>query len=70
MRPIDADALKNKAFGKRRGLVHTSDIDAMPTLTMIEMQSVIDLLDRMHILGKGDVNAVLDEAAERIRKMV
>ena len=30
-RLIDADALKAKAFGKRGGLIHTSDIDAMPT---------------------------------------
>ena len=32
MRMIDADALKEKAFGKRSGLIHTSDIDAMPTI--------------------------------------
>ena len=32
MRLIDADALKQKAFGKRRGLIHTSDSDAMPTI--------------------------------------
>lgn len=32
MRMIDADALKEKAFGKRGGLIHTSDIDAMPTI--------------------------------------
>ena len=32
MRLIDADALKDRAFGKRGGLIHTSDIDAMPTI--------------------------------------
>lgn len=32
MRLIDADALKEQAFGKRGGLIHTSDIDAMPTI--------------------------------------
>lgn len=32
MRAIDADELKNKAFGKRGGLIHTADIDAMPTI--------------------------------------
>lgn len=32
MRLVDADALKAKAFGKRGGLIHTSDIDAMPTV--------------------------------------
>ncbi len=32
MRLIDADALKEKAFGKRGGLIHTSDVDAMPTI--------------------------------------
>lgn len=30
-RYIDADALKTKAFGKRGGLIHTSDIDEAPT---------------------------------------
>lgn len=32
MRAIDADELKKKAFGKRGGLIHTADIDAMPTI--------------------------------------
>ena len=32
MRAIDADALKEKAFGKRGGLIHTADIDEMPTI--------------------------------------
>ena len=31
-RLIDANALKSKAFGKRGGLVHTADIDVMPTI--------------------------------------
>lgn len=31
-RLIDADALKEKAFGKRGGLIHTTDIDEMPTI--------------------------------------
>ena len=37
MRLIDADALKAKAFGKRGGLIHTSDIDAMPTVDAVEV---------------------------------
>jgi len=32
MRAIDADELKKKAFGKRGGLIHTADINAMPTI--------------------------------------
>lgn len=32
MRAIDADELKKKAFGKSGGLIHTADIDAMPTI--------------------------------------
>ena len=32
MRAINADKLKKKAFGKRGGLIHTTDIDAMPTI--------------------------------------
>ena len=32
MRAIDADELKKKAFGKRGGLIHTADIDTMPTI--------------------------------------
>ena len=35
MRLVDADALKAKAFGKRGGLIHTSDIDAMPTVDAV-----------------------------------
>ena len=35
MRLIDAEALKAKTFGKRGGLVHTSDIDAAPTVDAI-----------------------------------
>ena len=30
MRLIDADALKAKAFGDRKGLIHTADVDAAP----------------------------------------
>ena len=30
MRLIDGDALKAKAFGDRKGLIHTADLDAMP----------------------------------------
>lgn len=29
-RLIDADALKAKAFGDRKGLIHTADVDAVP----------------------------------------
>ena len=35
MRLVDADALKEKAFGKRGGLIHTSDIDAAPTVDAV-----------------------------------
>ena len=35
MRLVDADALKDKAFGGRKGLVHSSDIDAAPTIDAI-----------------------------------
>lgn len=35
MRLVDAEALKTKAFGKRGGLIHTSDIDAMPTVDAV-----------------------------------
>ena len=35
MRLVDADALKAKSFGKRGGLIHTSDIDAMPTVDAV-----------------------------------
>lgn len=37
MRLIDSDALKEKAFGKRGGLVHTSDIDDMPTVDAVQV---------------------------------
>lgn len=42
MRLIDADALKEKAFGKRGGLIHTSDIDAMPTIDPVRKGKWID----------------------------
>ena len=29
---IDADALKEKCFGKRGGLIHTADVDKAPTI--------------------------------------
>lgn len=35
MRLVDADVLKAKAFGKRGGLIHMSDIDAMPTVDAV-----------------------------------
>lgn len=35
MRIIDADALKEHVFGKRGGLVHTSDIDDAPTIDAV-----------------------------------
>ena len=35
MRLIDVDALKEKCFGKRGGLIHTSDVDNMPTIEII-----------------------------------
>lgn len=35
MRLVDADVLKEKAFGKRGGLLHTSDIDAAPTVDAV-----------------------------------
>ena len=35
-RLIDADALKEKAFGKRGGLIHTEDIDNAPTVQPTE----------------------------------
>lgn len=34
---IDADELKAKAFGKRGGLIHTSDIDDAPTVDAVEV---------------------------------
>lgn len=37
MRLIDADALKTKAFGKRGGLLHTSEIDEAPTVDAVEV---------------------------------
>lgn len=36
MRLIDADELKTKAFGKRGGLIHTSDIDHAPTVDPVK----------------------------------
>lgn len=35
MRLIDADALLEKAFGKRGGLIHTADVDLMPTVDAV-----------------------------------
>ena len=35
MRPIDADALKAKAFGDRKGLIHTADVDDAPTVDAV-----------------------------------
>lgn len=37
MRLIDADALKQKYFGRRGGLIHTSDIDNAPTIDAVEV---------------------------------
>ena len=37
MRLIDADELKQKYFGKRGGLIHTSDIDNAPTIDAVEI---------------------------------
>lgn len=37
MRLVDADALKEKSFGKRGGLIHTSDIDDAPTVDAVEV---------------------------------
>lgn len=42
MRLVDADALKDKAFGGRKGLVHSSDIDAAPTIDAIPVEWLID----------------------------
>lgn len=38
MRLIDADTLKEKCFGKRGGLIHTSDVDNMPTIEIIRCE--------------------------------
>lgn len=38
MRLVDADALQDKAFGGRKGLVHSSDIDAAPTIDAIPVE--------------------------------
>lgn len=55
MRLIDGDALKKKAFGKRGGLVHTSDIDAMPTVDAVRVVRCKDcvfwLRDKGHSLN-------------------
>ena len=37
MRLIDADALKQKYFGRRGGLIHTSDIDNAPTIDAVDV---------------------------------
>ena len=48
MRLINADALKEKAFGKRGGLIHTSDIDEMPTIEP-QPQTAHWVIDGHHI---------------------
>lgn len=45
MRLVDADALKDKAFGGRKGLVHSSDIDAAPTIDAIPVEWLRDVLE-------------------------
>lgn len=47
MRLIDADALKAKAFGKRKGLVHVADIDDAPTIDAIPVEWIKDRLNKM-----------------------
>lgn len=37
-RLIDADKLKEKAFGGRRGLINTSDLDNAPTVEAIPIE--------------------------------
>ena len=52
MRMIDADALKEKAFGRRGGLIHTSDIDDMPTAPEARTQmSSADTVSRQAAIG-------------------
>lgn len=41
MRLIDVDALKEKCFGKRGGLIHTSDVDNMPTIEIVRCRDCI-----------------------------
>ena len=48
MRAIDADELKKKAFGKRGGLIHTADIDAMPTIEERKTGKWIELTNTNH----------------------
>ena len=38
MRLIDADKLKAKAFGGRKGLINTSDLDNAPTVEAIPIE--------------------------------
>lgn len=38
MRLIDADALLDKAFGDRKGLIHTSDVKDAPTVEAIPVR--------------------------------
>ena len=48
MRLVDADALKAKAFGKRGGLIHTSDIDAAPTVDAVPVVRCKDCKNSEH----------------------
>lgn len=45
MRLIDADALKDKAFSGRKGLVHSSDIDTAPTVPAIPVEWLRDMME-------------------------
>lgn len=47
MRLIDADEVKTKAFGKRGGLIHTSDIDNAPTVDHVKHGRWIPLNDQI-----------------------
>lgn len=47
-RLIDADALKAKAFGRRGGLIHTADIDAMPTIEERKRGEWLELTNTNH----------------------
>lgn len=40
------DALKDKAFGRRKGLVHSSDIDAAHTIDAIPVEATAKRLQR------------------------
>lgn len=42
MRLIDANALKEKAFGNRKGLLHTSDVDDAPTVEAIPIEWLME----------------------------